>query len=297
MNNILLVFIRVESFVNDLSGAAGESDAVSQQDKRKQNLVDTAITSDKQQQIVTHAVINSALKAVRLDSVNLVGYIQWSFVDGFEFVTQHTQAWGLVGLDWTTPKRKRYIKPFGYWFSDLVESRGFENRDFICESPLPERREIKPVQFKSDFIWATATAATQVGFRISDRNLSFEILFKIEGAWNEDGKGVSIWDTFSRVEGNVLNGDTPDIACDSYHQFERDIQMIKDLGTNSYRFSIAWPRIYPSGRKQDGLNQKGLDWYVHFVERLIQEDIKPLGWFSYRCSLSDFPSKKSNRIG
>ena len=151
-------------FDNDLSGAAGESDAVSEQDKRKQNLVDTAITSDKQQQIITHAILNSALEAVRLDSVNLVGYLQWSFVDGFEFVTQHTQGWGLVGLDWTTPKRKRYIKPFGYWFSDLVESRGFENRDFLCDSPLPERREIKPVQFKSGFIWATATAATQVTY-------------------------------------------------------------------------------------------------------------------------------------
>ena len=170
-----LVLMRVESFHNDLSGAAGESDAVSEQDKRKQNFADTAITSDKQQQIITHAVLNSALKAVRLDSVNLVGYLQWSFVDGFEFVSQHTQGWGLVGLDWTNPKRKRYIKPFGYWFSDLVESRGFENRDFICESPLPERREIKPVQFKKDFIWATATAATQVGFHISNRNSKFVV--------------------------------------------------------------------------------------------------------------------------
>ena len=95
----------------------------------------------------------------------------------------------------------------------------------------------------------------------------------------------------------MLNGDTPDIACDSYHQFERDIQMIKDLGTNSYRFSIAWPRIYPTGRKQDGLNQKGLNWYIHFVERLIQEGIKPLGWFSNRCSISDLLLKRSNRIG
>ena len=73
--------------------------------------------------------------------------------------------------------------------------------------------------------------------------------------------------------------------------------MIKDLGTNSYRFSIAWPRIYPTGRKQDGLNQKGLNWYVHFVERLIQEGIKPLGWFSNRCSISDLLLKRSNRIG
>ena len=84
----------------------------------------------------------------------------------------------------------------------------------------------------------------------------------------------------------MLNGDTPDVACDSYHQFERDIQMIKDLGTNSYRFSIAWPRIYPSGRKEDGINQKGLDWYIHFVKRLKQEGIKPLGRFAKHCLLS-----------
>lgn len=92
----------------------------------------------------------------------------------------------------------------------------------------------------------------------------------------------------------MLNGDTPDVACDSYHQFERDIQMIKNLGTNSYRFSIAWPRIYPTGRKKDGINQKGLDWYIHFVKRLKQEGIKPLGWFSMRNSQIYWLIKVSN---
>ena len=89
-------------------------------------------------------------------------------------------------------------------------------------------------------------------------------------------KGRTIWDEFASVPGNVVNGDTPEVACDSYHEFERDIEMMKELGTNSYRFSISWARIYPTGRKADGLNQKGLDWYKHFATRLIEEGIRPL---------------------
>lgn len=96
--------------------------------------------------------------------------------------------------------------------------------------------------------------------------------YQIEGAWNEDGKGESIWDRFSNTTGNVqVNGN---VAADHYHHYKEDIDLLKKLGVKSYRFSIAWTRVYPDG---DGaLNQKGLDFYKDLVKRLREADIEPI---------------------
>src|SRR3984957_17501012 len=83
--------------------------------------------------------------------------------------------------------------------------------------------------------------------------------YQVEGATGADGRGVSVWDTFSRTPGKVRGGDTGDIACDSYHRYRQDVELIASLGLNSHRFSIAWPRIQPGGRGP--ANQKGLDHY------------------------------------
>jgi len=110
--------------------------------------------------------------------------------------------------------------------------------------------------FPNRFVWGVATAAAQ-----------------IEGAAFEDGKGESIWDHFARVPGNVLNGDTLDVACDHYHRYRRDFRLIRKLGLTNYRLSIAWPRIYPHG---DGaLNQKGVDFYSRLIDALLAEGITP----------------------
>ncbi|WP_217588260.1 GH1 family beta-glucosidase [Lentibacillus saliphilus] len=98
--------------------------------------------------------------------------------------------------------------------------------------------------------------------------------YQIEGAANEDGRGQSIWDTFSKTPGKVDNGDNGDIACDSYHRYEEDVQLIKELGTDMYRFSVSWPRIFPNGTGE--VNQKGLDYYHKLVDALIQNDIEPM---------------------
>jgi beta-glucosidase len=111
--------------------------------------------------------------------------------------------------------------------------------------------------FPPGFIWGTATASYQV-----------------EGAWNQDGRGVSVWDTFVRTPGKVKNGDTGDVACDSYHLYKEDVALLKQLGVKSYRFSIAWPRIQPSG--QGAANQKGLDYYKRLVGALREAGIRPL---------------------
>lgn len=112
------------------------------------------------------------------------------------------------------------------------------------------------MKFPKDFMWGAATAS-----------------YQIEGAYREDGRGESIWDRFSHTPGKVYEGHNGDVACDHYHLFEDDIKLMADLGIKSYRFSIAWPRIYPEPSK---FNKKGIDFYKRLVEKLNQYEIKPM---------------------
>ena len=111
--------------------------------------------------------------------------------------------------------------------------------------------------FPDDFLWGTATAS-----------------YQIEGASNVDGRGVSIWDTFSKTPGKVVNGDTGDVACDHYNRFEEDIAIMKDLGVKAYRFSIAWPRLFPAG--DDVREERGFAFYNRLIDALIAAGIEPM---------------------
>jgi beta-glucosidase len=113
------------------------------------------------------------------------------------------------------------------------------------------------IQFPKDMQWGTATAS-----------------YQIEGAADKGGRGVSIWDTFSKTPGNVVNGDNGDVACDSYHRYEEDVELMKDLGIDVYRFSVAWPRILPNGTGE--VNQEGLDYYHRLVDKLLENGIEPM---------------------
>jgi beta-glucosidase len=110
--------------------------------------------------------------------------------------------------------------------------------------------------FPQGFLWGSATAAYQV-----------------EGAANEDGRGPSIWDTFSHTPGKTANGDTGDVADDVYHLYREDIQRMKDMGLKCYRFSVSWSRVIPDGT--GAVNQKGLDYYDRVVDALMKADIAP----------------------
>lgn len=112
------------------------------------------------------------------------------------------------------------------------------------------------MSFPKDFVWGTATAS-----------------YQIEGGVNLDGRGASVWDTFSHTPGKVQNGDTGDVACDHYHRWPEDIALMKQLGVRAYRFSIAWPRILPQGTGQ--VNQAGLDFYSQLVDGLLEAGITP----------------------
>jgi len=113
------------------------------------------------------------------------------------------------------------------------------------------------VRFPENFLWGAATAAYQV-----------------EGAATEDGRGPSIWDTFSHTEGKVRHGDTGDIACDHYHRLQEDLDLMSDLGMQAYRFSVAWPRVQPEGTGPT--NQNGLDHYRRLVDGLRERSIEPI---------------------
>jgi beta-glucosidase len=107
-----------------------------------------------------------------------------------------------------------------------------------------------------------------------DKNFIFGIAtssYQIEGAYNEDGRTPSIWDTFSKTEGRVINMDNGDVSCDHYHRYKEDVAIIKDLGVDSYRLSIAWPRIFPEPGKY---NPKGMEFYKNLLWELKQNDIK-----------------------
>jgi beta-glucosidase len=110
--------------------------------------------------------------------------------------------------------------------------------------------------FPDGFLWGVATAA-----------------YQIEGAADEDGKGPSVWDTFSHEPGRVKGGDTGDIACDSYHRLDEDLALLTRMSVGAYRFSVSWPRIQPDG--QGTPNQAGLDYYSRLVDRLLELGIRP----------------------
>jgi len=112
------------------------------------------------------------------------------------------------------------------------------------------------IQFPEGFHWGTATAS-----------------YQIEGAWDQDGKGESIWDRFCHTPGHIKKGQTGDAACDHYHRFREDVALMKELNQTSYRFSLSWPRIQPDGR--GAINQKGLDFYGALVDELLQAGIRP----------------------
>jgi beta-glucosidase len=129
-------------------------------------------------------------------------------------------------------------------------------------------------EFPKGFLWGSATASYQV-----------------EGAVNEDGRGPSVWDTFSHTPGKVVENATGDVADDHYHRYKEDVQLMKSLGVKSYRFSIAWPRVFPNG---DGAaNPKGLDFYNRLVDELLANNIQPFATLYHW----DLPQSLQDRVG
>ncbi|MGJ4881425.1 MULTISPECIES: GH1 family beta-glucosidase [unclassified Bradyrhizobium] len=129
-------------------------------------------------------------------------------------------------------------------------------------------------RFPADFVWGTATSS-----------------YQIEGGATADGRGPSIWDVFTHLQGNIEDGSTGDVACDHYNRYKDDVRLIKELGCRAYRFSIAWPRLFPDG----GLtpNPKGLDFYNRLVDELLANGITPYATLYHW----DLPQALQDRVG
>ena len=131
-----------------------------------------------------------------------------------------------------------------------------------------------PAPFPKDFVWGTATSS-----------------YQIEGAVNEDGRGRSIWDTFSHTPGKIEDGSNGDRANEHYHRYKEDVRLIKDLGVKAYRFSIAWPRVFPEGTGKP--NPKGLDFYNRLLDELLANGIEPYATLYHW----DLPQALQDRVG
>ncbi|PSR73245.1 hypothetical protein PHLCEN_2v10905 [Hermanssonia centrifuga] len=115
-----------------------------------------------------------------------------------------------------------------------------------------------PYKLPTDFLWGFATAS-----------------FQIEGATDADGRGKSIWDDFSKITGKTLDGRDGDVATDSYHRWQEDLDLLVQYGVKSYRFSISWSRIIPSGGREDPVNEAGIEFYSDFIDGLLARGITP----------------------
>src|SRR4051812_10487072 len=140
----------------------------------------------------------------------------------------------------------------------LYRHRGYASSSISAEQipgSVPEA-SIQSARFPEGFLWGTATAAYQV-----------------EGAWNEDGKGESIWDRFTHTPGHIERNENADVSCDQYHRYPEDFKLMQQMGIKNYRFSLSWPRIYPQGKGT--INQKGLDHYSRVVDSLLENGVTP----------------------
>ena len=138
----------------------------------------------------------------------------------------------------------------------------------------PKRAPRATASFPNGFVWGTATSA-----------------YQIEGAVNEDGRGRSIWDTFAHTPGKIEDNSNADSANDHYHRYKQDVGLIRDLGVRAYRFSIAWPRVFPEGRGAP--NPKGLDFYDRLLDELLANGIEPYATLYHW----DLPQALQDRVG
>ncbi|XP_062904706.1 lactase/phlorizin hydrolase-like [Mobula hypostoma] len=192
--------------------------------------------------------INEALKAYKLDHVNLKGYGVRSLMDSFEWINGYKIQYGLHHVNFKDLNRQRTPKRSAHYYAEIIRDNGF---------PQHKDDEFLYGEFPKNFAWSAATAAYQV-----------------EGAWRADGKGLSIWDTFSHTPFKIGNSDTGDIACDSYHKIEEDLAILKELKVSHYRFSLSWARILPDGTTRF-VNEVGLNYYIKLIDALLKANIKP----------------------
>lgn len=228
--------------------------------------------------------------AIKLDEVDVRHFTVQSLMDGFEGPQGYSQRFGLHHVNFDVPDRPRTPKQSAYFYAELIKNNGFAPRSHFPTghrikhmtpskvTPVPpstvpshainvwkkfsnqskfERKLYHYGTFPHGFSWGVSSSA-----------------YQIEGGWDADGKGPSIWDVFN-TSGIIPNNATGEVACDSYNRINEDLYMLLALRVTSYRFSISWSRIFPNGRRTS-LNQKGVDYYNRLINGLLAYNITPM---------------------
>ncbi|XP_052799781.1 lactase/phlorizin hydrolase-like [Mya arenaria] len=215
------------------------------------------IVKDKERVNWMRSNIQQVLKSIQIDrNSNIGGYVIPSFVD-----TEHCPE--LTGIFSNTPDQNFPVrKASAVLYKQIIHDNGFE-RGFngiggFPSGEISHEDGIYYDDFPDNFGWSSATSA-----------------YQIEGGWNADGKGLSIWDTRSHTPNIIHNNETGDVACDSYNKYKDDVKLLKDLGVKFYRFSIAWTRLMPDGTT-DYINQRGINYYNNLIDALLADGITPM---------------------
>ncbi|XP_075991781.1 lactase/phlorizin hydrolase-like [Anticarsia gemmatalis] len=209
---------------------------------------------------------------------DIAAYTAWSLMDNFEWGQGYTQRFGLYEVDYEDPARTRTPRKSAYVYKEIVRSRALDfhyepdttlmtidegHYVLIACSVLSDckvannRHDVR--KFPDKFKFGAATASYQV-----------------EGAWDEDGKSESIWDHLThQVPSPIKDGSTGDIADDSYHQIERDVEIMRELGLDFYRFSLSWTRIMPTAFP-DQINEAGVQYYNNLIDEMLKYNIQPM---------------------
>uniref|UniRef100_A0A9J8BYU3 Lactase n=1 Tax=Cyprinus carpio carpio TaxID=630221 RepID=A0A9J8BYU3_CYPCA len=250
------------------------------------------VFNDNERVDYLQAYINEAMKAVLLDGIDVQRFTVQSLMDGFEGPQGYSQRFGLHYVYFEDPDRPRTPKASAYYYSKVIERNGFSetaakakmeiygNKIEITRLPSLPPSEVPS---KSKVVWEKFSPQTKFERQLYHYGTFPEgfhwgvssSAYQVEGGWNADGKGPSVWDTFTQKPGNIPNNDNGDVACDSYNKIDADLYMLRALKVKTYRFSLSWARIFPNGYKSS-LNKKGVDYYNRLIDGLIANNITPM---------------------
>ncbi|XP_027134745.1 lactase-phlorizin hydrolase [Larimichthys crocea] len=235
--------------------------------------------------------INEALKAIHLDGVNVQRFTVQSLMDGFEGPQGYSKRFGLHHVNFDLPDRPRTPKQSAYFYTKVIDKNGFASRkqyfkvpevNNIASNKLPSMPpSTVPSQAKN--VWRKFSSLTNFQRKLYhygtfSQGFNWGVsssAYQIEGGWDADGKGPSVWDTFTQKPGSIPANANGNVACDSYHRLEEDLYMLRALKVKTYRFSLSWSRIFPDGQNTS-LNQKGVDYYNRLIDGLIAYNITPM---------------------
>ncbi|XP_076731470.1 lactase/phlorizin hydrolase-like [Maylandia zebra] len=234
--------------------------------------------------------INEALKATLTDGVDVQRFTVQSLMDGFEANQGYSQRFGLHYVNFEVGSRPRTPKQSAYLYAEIIEQNGFSSQKSkkfkAAERPLTRRLAALPpseVPSQAKVVWEKFSSQSNFDRKMYHygtfpEGFSWGIsssAYQIEGGWNADGKGPSIWDRFTQTTNTIPDNANGNVACDSYNRLNEDLYMLRALRVKSYRFSLSWSRIFPDGTRKS-LNQKGVDYYNRLIDGLIAYNIEPM---------------------